>query len=116
MTRYYAFRPVVHCRKDGASLAYVNHEAVIRWYEIEKSVLKIREIPDVDERLHAVAGLARSLEADFLTTDFPIANKMVVRVGLELVDQRQFERKQPIVFSLFKVIPETGKRPTGSDL
>ncbi len=64
--RYYAMRPVVHCRKDGGSLAYSNHARLLEWFDLEVQLSSAAELEGHAERLEAYSTIARDVNADYL--------------------------------------------------
>lgn len=64
--RYGALRPVVYCGKDGGALAYSNHAALLKWYEMNKIYQGIKPHEDPIIRSNLLLMLAHTLEAEYL--------------------------------------------------
>jgi hypothetical protein len=71
--RHAALRPVVHAAQDGSSLLFSRRELAAAWYGRQKRCDELARQPAGPERLGRIISLARTLEADCLLIDEPLA-------------------------------------------
>lgn len=67
--RFLARRPVTYSFKDGGSLAYANHEAFLRWYEVTRTLRAKESGEDPQALAQTLFDLAHQLDADYLIVD-----------------------------------------------
>ena len=73
VVRFFSLRPVAYTWKDGGSLAYSNHEDLIRWYETAKECRRVHGLArereaenDYTAAFDLYLGLCRQLGAEYL--------------------------------------------------
>ncbi len=63
--RYLGLHPLVYAEKDGGSLGYVNHVALVEWYRRTHVMQEIREL-EGEAYLEALIVQAQEFEADYI--------------------------------------------------
>jgi hypothetical protein len=72
--RYFSLRPVVHCRKDGGILAYMNHEELLKWHARSQALSSAQATDDPGARLERLVDLGVRFGAQYLFIGFPVAD------------------------------------------